>query len=74
MNTQAQFFCAGFNTMNSFIKASRAVSSATSVVAQSLSTTGQALSTHTKYFYRGACTAWRCRELKITKLEVTEHA
>jgi len=70
MNTHAQFFCAGFNAMNGLIKASRAVSNATNVVAESLSTKYSALNIHTKCFYRGARTAWNCRELRITKLEV----
>ena len=70
MNTHAKSFCLGFNTINTFIKASRVVANTFDDTIGMVDHATQSLRVHTKCFYRGARTAWSCRELQITKLEV----
>lgn len=73
MNSQAKFFCAGFNSMNSIIRAGRVVNKAFDVVAEKVVDSAFTAGEHTKCFARGVKTAWVCRELQITKLDVISH-
>jgi hypothetical protein len=70
MNTQANFFCAGFNAMNALVQVTNKVGNALSTASQALSTQCEAVGENTKCFYYGARTAWHCRKLQVIKLEV----